>query len=102
MQLNTLAHLKKLRHCINFRLKQLENNMVFVNAALEIIINNIKIRIHEIYNTENVIHVFFDGITFVRIFDEIKKDKIFSLKTHILFIGSCYQVLSCTLLIGYR
>ena len=73
MQLNTFAHLKKLRDCINFRFKQLENNVVFVNAALEIIINNIKIRIHELYDSESVIHVFFDGITFVRIFDELEE-----------------------------
>ena len=47
--------------------------MVFVNTALEIIINNIKIRIHEIYDTESIIHEFFDGITFVRIFDELEE-----------------------------
>ena len=57
--------MKKLRDYINFRLKQLENNVVFVNTALEIIINNIKIRIHEIYDTES--------ITFVRIFDELEE-----------------------------
>ena len=73
MQLNTFAHLKKLRDCINFRFKQLENNVVFVNAALEIIINNIKICIHQIYDSESIIHVFFDGITFVRIFDELEE-----------------------------
>ena len=33
MQLNTFAHLKKLHDCINFRLKQLENNVVFVNVC---------------------------------------------------------------------
>ena len=58
MQLNTFAHLKKLRDCINFRFIELENNVVFVNAALEIIINNIKIRSHEIYDSESIIHVF--------------------------------------------
>ena len=47
--------------------------MVFVNAVLEIIINNIKIHIYKIYDTESIIHVFFNGITFVRIFDELEE-----------------------------
>ena len=44
-----------------------------LHLALEIIINNIKIRIHELYDTESIIHVFIDDLTFVRIFDELEE-----------------------------